>query len=119
MSLELAMYSNTTRIGCECTSETVDCPLLELLEGDVCRGRRRVEVESVGVLLLFITAVDELLLAVIDVPPFCVYSVEVLPEHIDCRVQGKKKQKSTISQFWSVPRLLRGELTAGGYPGLG
>lgn len=77
--------------GGNCTSETVDCPLLKLLEGDVCRGRRRVEVESVGILLLFITTVDKLLLAVVDVPPFCVYSVEVLSEHVDCRVQGRKQ----------------------------
>lgn len=74
-----------------CTSETVDCPLLELLEGDVCSGRRRVEVESVGILLLFVTAVDELLLAVVDVPPFGVYPVEVLPEHADSRVECRRQ----------------------------
>lgn len=79
------------RISGACTSETVDCPLLELLEGYVCRGRSRVEVESVRVLLLFVNAVDELLLAVVDVPPFCVYPVVVLSEHGDCRVEGQKK----------------------------
>lgn len=98
-----------------CTSETVDCPLLELLEGYVCCGRRRVEVESVRVLLLFVTAVDELLLAVVDVPPFCVYPVVVLSEHGDCRVEGKKTM-STISQFWSSSRLSGGELAACGDP---
>lgn len=79
-----------------CTSEAVDCPLLELLEGDVCRGRRRVEVESVGILLLLVPAVDELLLAVVDMPPFGVYPIEVLPEHVDSRVEGKR-QSSTIA----------------------
>lgn len=72
-----------------CTSEAVDCPLLELLEGDVCRGRRRVEVEPVGILLLLVTAVDELLFAVVDVPPFWVYPVEILSEHVDCGAEGR------------------------------
>lgn len=90
MVIELVRYSKWPCISSVCTSETVDCPLLELLEGDVCRGRRRVEVEPVGILLLFVPAVDELLLAVVDMPPFGVYPVEVLPEHFDGRVESKK-----------------------------
>lgn len=89
--MKLARHSKWRLLSGVCTSETVDCPLLELLEGDVCSGRRRVEVESVGVLLLFVTAVDELLLAVVDVPPFGVYPVEVLPEHTDSRVECRRQ----------------------------
>lgn len=92
----VSQAANDARISGAYTSEAIDSPLLELLEGDVCRGRRRVEVESVGVLLLFVTAVEELLLAVVDVPPFCVYPVEVLSEHGDCRVEGKKERKNSV-----------------------
>lgn len=93
------------------TSEAVDCPLLKLLEGDVCGGRRRVEVEPVGILLLPVTAVDELLLAVVDVPPFWVYPVEVLPEHVDCGVEGRKSLHDQ-SILVNSPRLSGGELSA-------
>lgn len=89
MVIELVRYPKRPCTCWTCTSETVDCPLLKLLEGDVCRGRRRVEVESVGILLLLVPAVDELLLAVVDMPPFGVYPVEVLPEHVDSRVEGR------------------------------
>lgn len=92
----LARHSERLVTSSACTPESVDCPLLELLEGDVCRGRRRVEVESVWVLLLFVTAVDELLLAVVDMPTFGVYPVEVLPEHDDSRV-GVQRAVSTMN----------------------
>lgn len=91
MVIELVRHSKRPCMSGAYTSETVDCPLLELLEGDVCRGRRRVEVEPVGILLLFVTAVDELLFAVVDMPPLGVYPVEVLPEHVDSRVEGKRQ----------------------------
>lgn len=60
--------------------------MFKLLEGYVCCWWHRVEVESVRILLVFVDAVDELLLAVVDMTLLCGYSVKVLSEHIDWRV---------------------------------
>ncbi len=50
----------------ERTFQPVDCPLLELLERNLCRGRDFVEGEAVGVFLLLVSRICELLLLVAD-----------------------------------------------------
>ena len=68
----------------ECTSETVDGPLLELLEGDF-RGRGRgVEIQPVRVFLRFVEGVGELFFLVVeDVAAFGVDAVTALADHLD------------------------------------
>lgn len=63
------------------TSQTVNGPLLKLLEGDVCGGRRRVEIESVWVLLLLVGGFDMLPLARVDMASLWIDAVVVGSEH--------------------------------------
>jgi hypothetical protein len=64
------------------TSQTINRPLFELLEGDVCRRWGSIEVEPVGVLLFLVGWVGELLLAMVEASaPLRIYAIEVLSEH--------------------------------------
>lgn len=77
--LERARESNIERV---CTSQSVDCPLFELFEGDVGSGCICVEVETMGIFRVFVLRNRKLLLSVInDVSPLRIDSVEVLTQH--------------------------------------
>ena len=75
----------------EHTLQTVDCPLFELLERDLCRRRCVVQVQTVRIILLLVGRCSELPLLVIDCcPAFWVDSMSVLSDHgvwyaISCR----------------------------------
>lgn len=71
------------------TSQPVDCPLFELLEGDICSGRHRVEVEPVGVRRLLCARVGKLAFSVVDMASFRVNSIVVLSEHLVAFVKMK------------------------------
>lgn len=67
---------------CSGTSQSIDCPLFELLKGDLCSGGYFIEVQSVGVFLLLVCWGRELLLLMIKcTPPLGIYTVVVLPYH--------------------------------------
>lgn len=64
------------------TSQTVDGPLFELLERDICCGRARIEVQAVLALDILVGRDGELLFAVIEISPsFGAESVCVVPNH--------------------------------------
>lgn len=72
------------------TSQSVNGPLLKLLERNVCCGRICVKVQAVGVLRVLELGRCKLLLAVVDnVSPLGVDSVVVVAHHGCCRYAEK------------------------------
>lgn len=84
--------------GSSLTSQSVNRPLLELLQSDVCCGRHGVEVESVRVCRFLVTRVDKLPFAVVDMASFRVNPIVVLPEHLDPYVLS---DGAAIQCLWS------------------
>lgn len=67
------------------TSQSIDGPLLELLERYVCRRRICVKVQAMRILRVLELGSRKLLLSVVDNgAPFCVDSVGVLSHHHGC-----------------------------------
>ena len=66
------------------TLESVNGPLLKLLESYLCSWRDLVEVQSVRVVLLLVRRRCELLLPVVDdIPSFWVNPVDILSNHLE------------------------------------
>lgn len=64
------------------TLQSVDRPLFKLLEGDLCRRRHLVEVETMWVFLLLVYRGRELLLPVVDdCPSLGINPMHILPDH--------------------------------------
>lgn len=51
--------------GIGCTSQSINCPLFKLLESDLSGWRNLVEIQPVGVVMLFVGGSCELLLFVV------------------------------------------------------
>lgn len=72
------------------TSKSINGPLLELLERNICCGRICVKVQAVGILRVLELGRCKLLLAVVDnVSPLGVDSVVVVAHHGCCRYAEK------------------------------
>jgi hypothetical protein len=66
------------------TLQSINRPLFELLEGDLCGGRDVVEIQSIRVILLLVGWGCELLLLVVQSrPPLGVNTIGVLSNHFD------------------------------------
>ena len=64
------------------TSQSINGPLLELLESNLCCWWGFVQVQTMGVLLLLVEWSSELLLLVINsAPPLWIEAAEVLSDH--------------------------------------
>lgn len=85
------------------TSQPVNCPLFKLLKGDICSGRRHVEVESVGVRRLLCCRVSKLAFSVVNMASFRVNSIVVLSEHL-----GGLAERRSVE--WSVACVWRKNL---------
>lgn len=76
------------------TSQSINGPLLKLLERDLGSGRHIVEIQTVGVVLLLVGGRGELLLFVVEHgAPLGVDAVRVLPDHGE---SGSRQEQYTI-----------------------
>lgn len=74
----------TRRLVATRTLQSVNSPLLELLEGDLCSWGDFVEVQSVGIILLLEDRGGKLfLLGVQSRPPLWINFAEILPDHVE------------------------------------
>lgn len=64
------------------TSQTINSPLLKLLQRNIRRWRHDIEVQSMLVFEILVCGCRELFLAVVDiVPPFGINACEILSDH--------------------------------------